>query len=257
MVASRDEDLQSIKREASQSTAKAVSLGFTYKQNKDGGWKASTIKPDGWAATSGEVKSGDLIIAVDDTVCKGLDLKVISRSRDHTLPSLVASSRAPRALRASCCCRRRARGTCAGADTYKKQGITRLLQGTEGSTVGLRLQRDGKELSVQGVRTVVPKEGKALASQIELAQPKQPISSRVKVVYMKFSNVSRGVRPFDNKVPRSAFRTRIGRDTTISDLVEALRNQRNHDFISFDFGGVFCANEYCANVLATANLGSL
>ena len=38
-----------------------------------------------------------------------------------------------------------------------RQGITRLLQGTEGSTVGLRLQRDGQELSVEGVRTVVPK----------------------------------------------------------------------------------------------------
>ena len=47
--APRDEDLQSIKSDASQSKSKAVSLGFTYKVGKDGRWKASTIKPGGWA----------------------------------------------------------------------------------------------------------------------------------------------------------------------------------------------------------------
>ena len=97
VVAPKDEDLQSIKSEASQSKAKAVSLGFTYKQNKDGSWKVSTIKAGGWADTSGEVKSGDLIIAVGDADCQGLDLKVIPRSRDCALPSRVASPRAPRA----------------------------------------------------------------------------------------------------------------------------------------------------------------
>jgi len=76
VVPPRDEDLQSIKSDASQSKAKAVSLGFTYKQNKDGSWKASTIKPGGWAHTSGLVKTADVIISVDGKPCKGLDLKV-------------------------------------------------------------------------------------------------------------------------------------------------------------------------------------
>jgi hypothetical protein len=63
------------------------------------------------------------------------------------------------------------------------------------------------------------------------------LPSRVKVVYMKISNTSRGIRPCPSEVPCDAFRARIGRDTTISDLVKTLRNQRDHNGICFDFGG--------------------
>ena len=62
--------------------------------------------------------------------------------------------------------------------------------------------------------------------------------SGIKVVYMKLSNLSRGIRPSSELVHPDAFRARVGRDTTISDLVKTLqRAQRAQNWISFDFGG--------------------
>ena len=71
----------------------------------------------------------------------------------------------------------------------------------------------------------------------------QTIASRVKVVYMKISNLSHGIRP-STEVPPDAFRARIGRDTAISDLIKTLR--RGHNSISFDFGGTSWSAEFAA-----------
>ena len=133
--AGRDDDVRSVKSDASQSKHKAVSLGFTYKMGKDGKWKVSTIKSGGWAEQvrrlrkwqrppgvrvrvcrltlgvlqSGEIKSGDVLVSVGGKPCSGLDLKA----------------------------------------------VTRLLQGDEGSRVKLEIEREGflGALSVEGVRT--------------------------------------------------------------------------------------------------------
>lgn len=87
--APKDDDLESIKSDASKSISKAVSLGFTYKVGKDGRWKASTIKPGGWAAKSGQVQTGDILVNVDTHKCTGLDLKAITRLLQVSLLGLI------------------------------------------------------------------------------------------------------------------------------------------------------------------------
>ena len=59
----------------------------------------------------------------------------------------------------------------------------------------------------------------------------------VKVVHLGLEHMSRGLRP--ERVPDRAYRVRVGRDSSIADLVSALHQQAQYDCICFDFGGEF------------------
>ena len=58
----------------------------------------------------------------------------------------------------------------------------------------------------------------------------------VQPVCMHLDNMSRGIRPTLKKA-RNGYRIRVGQDTTIADLVCALREQDRYDSICLDFGG--------------------
>ena len=60
-------------------------------------------------------------------------------------------------------------------------------------------------------------------------------SSDVTVVHLRLAHMARGLRP--DRVPKRAHRVRVGRDSSMSDLVSALNQQGQHDCICFDFGG--------------------
>ena len=61
--------------------------------------------------------------------------------------------------------------------------------------------------------------------------------SQVKVVHLKLSAMSRGLRPLG--IPDQAYRVRVGVDTSIADLVCALSAQTTYSCICFDFGGTY------------------
>jgi len=70
---------------------------------------------------------------------------------------------------------------------------------------------------------------------LDFSKDVKKVRSRIQIVYLSLSQMSRGIRPLG--VPDNAFRIRVGQDTTIADLVCSLRQQDNHECVSFDFGG--------------------